>query len=124
MRLKSLLRTALPLLVGMALAVPRADSAHLHVCLDGQESPIGFHSPDGGNHHDDESGTEHQDRDVELNSELLGKSPSKSFDTGLPTTVPVFVAFQTSGDAPSSTVETVILPTRRFVLPPLRGPPA
>lgn len=125
MQLKRLLQTVLPLLLGMSLAVPRADGAHLHLCLDGQEAPVELHSPDGGEHHADESGTEHQDRDLDLSSDSLGKSPSKGFDSGMPATAPSFVAFATSSNMPRPVVDPVpVLSTRRFVLPPFRGPPA
>lgn len=125
MQLKHLLRTAFPLLLGMSLAVPRADGAHVHLCLDGQEAPVELHSPDGGEHHVDEPGADHQDRDLDLSSDTLSKSSSKGFDSGPPTAAPLFVAFATSSDAPNSAVETAPpRSTRRFVLPPFRGPPA
>ena len=123
MQLTYFARTALPLLLGMSLAAPCADGAHLHLCLDGREAPVEVHSPDGGEHHERDAG--HQDRDLDLSNDLVGKSPSKGFDSGLPPTVPIVVAFATSNHRPVPTVDSVApRSTRRFVLPPFRGPPA
>lgn len=125
MRIKRFLRTAVPVLLGMSLVVTRADGAHLHFCLDGQESPVEVHSPDGGTHHAEDANSTHQDRDLDLAEDSLRKSTPKGLEVAalLPSSIsPSLVS--AAGDAPPKFRFVTAPIARRTLLPPLRGPPA
>ncbi|MGQ0586518.1 MAG: hypothetical protein ACT4PK_04880 [Gammaproteobacteria bacterium] len=125
MRIRHFLRTAVPVLLGMTLAVTRADGAHLHFCLDGQEEPVELHSPDNGDHHAEDTGSTHQDRDLELVDDSLGKVTPKGFLAAALLTGAISMdLFKAARDAPPTFRPLAPAVARRFLLPPLRGPPA
>jgi hypothetical protein len=71
-RLTTRTRIVLTLLCA-ALLASRIAGTHLHLCLDGGEAPVALHVADGGEHHAEESGTPHADRDVMLGGDYLSK---------------------------------------------------
>lgn len=125
MRYSRFLQVAMPVLLGITLALPRVDAAHLHLCLDGQETPVALHSPDGGDHHTvSEAGSAHQDFDVDLSNNPLGKSTAKSLDSVLPSAASLFVLTANSASDLQIVFDYVpAISSRRYLLPPLRGPP-
>ena len=108
----------------VTLLAARLDGAHLHLCLDGQETPGSVRlGPDATSH----TGMQapHNDVDVALGGELVAK-PSKG-DIKQPFALPTtsvtlrlaasrfYVATVPVASAPA---------TSSLLLPPLRGPPA
>jgi hypothetical protein len=125
MRIKRFLRTAVPVLLGMSLAVTRADGAHLHVCLDGQEDPVALHSPDNGVHHAEDGGSPHEDRELDLSDDSLRKFTPKGLEVAalLPGAI-ILETIGATGEPPPTFHVVPATANRRFLLPPLRGPPA
>jgi len=75
-------RALLTLLLCITLVVMRIGSAHLHLCMDGQAPAASIHFDDdavspAATHA--EVGQAHQDYDVELGSNALGKLPKIDF---------------------------------------------
>jgi hypothetical protein len=125
MRIKRFLRTAVPVLLGMSLAATRADGAHLHFCLDGQEDPVALHSPDNGVHHAEDGGSPHEDRELDLSDDSLRKFSPKGLEVAA--LLPAAIVLETrsaAGEAPPTLRVVPATVNRRLLLPPLRGPPA
>jgi hypothetical protein len=113
-------------IIALAMFGVRLGGIHLHLCLDGQEPPASLHIEHEEGHADyHHSEGSHQDQDVDL----LAQGVSKKAD---PDKLDLFVgAFSV---AAILSVQQQISPERltsiqptgppRFVLPPLRAPPA
>lgn len=105
----------------------RVGGAHLHLCLDGQESPVSVHAVDDGlDHHQPSASAPHHDQDISLAADALAKSTKLKVE--LP---PMLLAVLLSLLLLVSHTVAPIL-RRRFkltttavtdLLPPLRGPP-
>lgn len=116
-------RRVLLALLCVSVISTRVEAAHLHLCLDGKEAPATVRtSPDPIR--DAGSQAPHNDRDVALASDLIGK---QSKDTSkqpvaLPTGRMPTVAFTASIAAPAAPTPRV--PALSLVTPPpIRGPP-
>lgn len=73
-------RLLLTLFLCIAILVVRVGGAHLHLCLDGQEQTSALHVGSDNLVHDQiESGPAHQDYDVDLISNPLGKLAKVDF---------------------------------------------
>lgn len=110
----------------VTLLVGRVGEAHLHLCFDGKESPSSFHLFDIGLHHA-ESGldTPHEDADVAVSDKLLSKN---KFEWNAPlvllTAIVVFGFLRFPRRFVPPFTARAIPEAPRFLLPPLRGPPA
>lgn len=111
-------------LLCLTLLVTRIAGIHLHLCFDGIEPPVSFHTMDTEVHHADD-GALHDDEDIELPSVTLAKAVQHQSGAAL-----LFVALSCL---------TLILVPRRLIFdwrtpvllftsslllrPPTRGPP-
>lgn len=105
----------------------RVDGAHLHLCLDGQESPVSVHLVDDGlDHHAPSVSAPHHDQDISLFTDAIAKSTKLKVD--LP---PMLLAVLLSLLLLVSYTRAPLLRRRvkltttavTDLLPPLRGPP-
>jgi hypothetical protein len=116
-------RSALMLLVAVALLLARVGGAHLHLCFDGREAPATMHLEDAGLHHTTPGASQaHQDLDITAAGGLLSK-------LNLDLLGAVFAVFFFG---PLLLVACKLIPAARlpyfsplphFLRPPLRGPP-
>ena len=116
-------RSALLLLVAVALLLTRIGGAHLHLCFDGREAPATMHLEDAGLHHTSPgAGQTHQDLDITAAGGVLSK-------LNLDLLAVVFAVFFFG---PLLLVARKLVPATRlpyyspllhFIRPPLRGPP-
>ena len=115
-------RVFLALLCASLLSA-RVDAAHLHLCLDGKEAPATVRaSPDPIG--EDGAQAPHNDRDVALASDLIGKQgkDTSKQPLALPTWRVPMVALLGSVAAPATpTPRALALPL--VIPPPIRGPP-
>ena len=106
------------------LLVARMDGAHLHLCLDGQESPSSVHVwPDAPAHADTQA--PHNDVDLALAADSLAKPGKGDVDQPValpPRSLAMVVAATQFG--PLIVPSVVFPPASSVLLPPLRGPPA
>jgi hypothetical protein len=127
MRSVPLPRLLLVTLVSVALSLVFLAGAHLHLCSYGLEPPVVLHHladvGDHPDHHDSEQ--DHSDSDVELDASLRG-APKNGADapaispSGAHASADVRSrAFRRTSNAPSSVRSAL-----RFLVPPLRAPPA
>lgn len=115
-------------LVAVLLLPMRIANAHLHMCLDGQASPVSMHMADVAAHcglgHEADG---HNDRDVDVSGALI-KAKASTVDDGV------------AGDTLSAYVLAFLLPVQPHIVPeaslldptlssasglhpPVRGPP-
>lgn len=102
----------------------RGGGMHLHLCLDGKESPTEIHWADAGVHNDAEHTFEpHDDRDVEF-GEIAGKLSKTLSDLPLAVVAVLSLLFLLPLAGERLTPRSAARPsTARFYRPPLRGPP-
>lgn len=110
-------------LLCVSLVTTRVDAAHLHLCLDGQEAPAAVRTaPDPAR--DTGAQAPHNDRDVALASDLIGKQSKDNSKqpVALPAGRMPTVAVAVSVAAPVA--RTPRAPALSLVTPPpIRGPP-
>jgi len=102
---------------------------HLHLCLDGQEQRIALHGPDGEAHHQshgNEAAGGHFDEDVELPETGIAKFFAKSLVLPALLLAIVWVVLSPAKGSfdPVRSLNVVLSRQNRYLLPPLRGPPA
>ena len=110
-------------LISVSLLVVRIDGAHLHLCLDGQDSAssvrIGLDVPE-------KSSTQapHNDVDYALVGDLLVK-PGKGIPDQPPAlpAAPSIIAIASSPCAAPAKTAEIVAATFVNLLPPVRGPP-
>lgn len=110
--------------VCVALLITRVAGNHLHLCFDGSEPPVSFHTMDMPDHHGDEE-FEHDDKDIGLPQMTLAKLVSFLLDfavvgallTGL---LELVTQQRIRPEFLVRDLEHAIL---HFLRPPLRGPP-
>lgn len=113
-------------LLCVMLLVVRVGGAHLHLCFDGGEPPVSFHLEDAGIHHQ-ESGVSapHQDQEVMLADEAIGKFSKLSLE--LPVLLVAALLAWAVPLAPRQPAPGYSPPfyalAARLLRPPLRGPP-
>ncbi len=108
-----------------ALLASRIAGTHLHVCLDGSEPPIELHVADDGEHHAEDSGAPHADRDVMLGGDYLSKKGDLA-DPGLLAlclALLLFILPRLRAQLPDYLAPARPRPARINGLPPTRGPP-
>ena len=119
-------RFGLLTLLCVMLLVVRVGGMHLHFCFDGGEPRVSLHGFDGELHHfGPNAAPVHQDVDVSLAGDALGKPDKVKFD------LPIFLIGALAllqlllpKVVPGTTaVPRFILAVRVFLRPPLRGPP-
>lgn len=125
MRLDRRTLARLILLLCVALVVTRVAGNHLHLCFDGSEPPVSFHTMDVESHHADED-LGHNDQDVDLPSATLAKIASFLLDFALLgavflSLVQLLTPQRVRPELLERDPEHSIL---HFLRPPLRGPPA
>lgn len=115
-------------LICLAIFAMPANGAHLHLCLDGNEPPSSLHLTVDADHHN-EPGAQatHNDLDVSLRAEATVKKNRSLL--GLPPLIAAsFILFSmpaAGSIAAPVPREAINEPAPvRFVLPPLRAPPA
>lgn len=114
----------LSIILCVALFLPQAGQAHVHLCLDGGGPAVSVHTPESGEQcpHVDQAG--HHDHTVEVDSPALGKAwPS---GPGAALFLVVVVLFALARRVNLLPVPAGGLPPAAplFLRPPLRGPPA
>ena len=102
----------------------RGGGMHLHLCLDGKESPTEIHWADAGVHNDVEHASEpHNDRDVAL-GEVAGKLSKTFGDLQFAVVAALSLLFLLPRVSERVTPRPAARPSAaRFYRPPLRGPP-
>lgn len=115
-------------LLGLCIAFFAVQIAgvHLHLCMDGQETPSSLHLSDAGVHTDHHDDGQHDDLDVAGLWDVLAKKPHTGFDlpvliTGLLAT---FLPIVSPVSFPRSAELRITQADSRFYRPPLRAPPA
>ena len=114
-------------LVALALLPVRMASAHLHLCLDGQERPISVHVQDVPTHHGVAGAAGgHNDIDVDVSTSVSTKKASNT-DELSPAILGAYVIAVVLTDyapvAPRIEVVTAALVPVFELRPPPRGPP-
>lgn len=112
------------LLVCMALLITRVAGNHLHLCFDGSEPPVSFHTIDAAEHHGEEE-FEHADKDISLPEMTLAKLVSFLLDFALLAAVVIgLLALVTPQRIrPELLIRDLEHAILHFLRPPLRGPP-
>lgn len=116
-------------LAGFALLFAGFTNAqsHVHYCFDGSEPPAAVHLADSTAHHHEDAahaddGTEHDDLDVDVQSQVLAKAAKYDLPA-----IPVLAWTVTLDALPGSTladsVDSPPQPNPRYALPQLRAPP-
>lgn len=112
-------------LLAIALLPVRMASAHLHMCLDGQEPPVSVHVQDIATHDGSEDTAGHNDRDVQLS--VLSITKASGLDKApLPLLDACVLAILLPAPRSITPPVSVLIPdpTPAFDLrPPSRGPP-
>ena len=112
------------LFVSIALLATRIAGSHLHLCFDGSEPPISFHSLDLSDHHGEEE-IEHNDQDVSLPNATIAKIVTTFLDAFIVAALAIFIVpLMTASFLPRNRTagffpRLLLL----FLRPPLRGPP-
>lgn len=111
-------------LLCLTLLVTRIAGIHLHLCFDGIEPPVSFHTTDADVHHADDSAL-HDDEDIELPSATLAKAVQHQSDAALLFVVLGCLTLILTPRRPTFDWRTpVLLFTSSLLLrPPTRGPP-
>ena len=125
-------RRVLIWLLCITIVVMRVGAVHIHFCQDGTEPPVSLHVADSGiddRDHPSQNGTLHGDTDssVSVPGDALLKGSITDADMPMLAAtlglllflLPVFRPVRANWDTP-----VVRTPTRSWILPPLRGPPA
>ncbi|MGH8443178.1 MAG: hypothetical protein ACREVZ_03910 [Burkholderiales bacterium] len=126
MKAPALARFWLIALIGVSVLSARVSGIHLHLCRDGQEPPATVHVSDAGIHdeHHDLADEQHSNVDVLLD-DGLAKTAKSLFD--LPSlagpTAVSFVLIALQGTVWTLGDQSLSRAVRRFLRPPLRGPP-
>lgn len=109
------------------LLVLRIGEAHLHMCLDGQESPVALHFVDVGFEHPFDEGAEHNDTNVSMGAGDLAKLKLSSLELDLPVALLLVLAVLLAGVVTRSPhprkASTAFVRSISWLRPPLRGPP-
>ena len=112
----------------VALLVARIGGAHLHVCLDGAEAPVSFHTNMLEPYSDHDRSAQFSS-DWDLN--LLGDVVAKKVDNGIDTLMPLLgiallltLPLTNSILIPHPRQRPISLSSVRRFRPPLRAPPA
>jgi hypothetical protein len=106
------------------LVVVRVGDAHLHVCLDGAESPVSLHAVDVQSHHANElTIVDHSDFDLQLSAESAPRTGGDEPAAILPAheVLPGCPALQNVSSTSPLAFHPSIPP--RYLLPPVCGPP-
>ena len=112
--------------VSVALVATRIAGSHLHLCFDGSEPPISFHSLDLNDHHGEEE-FEHNDQDVSLPNATIAKIVPTFLDAFIVAAlaiifiVPLLTPSFLPRNRTASFFPRLLL---LFLRPPLRGPPS
>ena len=112
--------------LALLLVTVRSADAHVHMCLDGQESPAALHVADGGVHHAGGANAEqgHNDKDVKYAVDGTLKK-ADSGDAWVIATVwsLAFLLPPRTAELPSDREASPPACNPFFLRPPLRGPP-
>jgi hypothetical protein len=114
--------------VCVAMVALRVGGFHVHMCLDGAEPPLSFHTADSGLHHLDEvaEGEAHADRDVAIASDLVVKKPFADLDLSMLAAFGALLLYLLARPRGLPAFPPTPVRARRArarLLPPLRGPP-
>jgi hypothetical protein len=111
------------LLVCVTLLITRVAGNHLHLCFDGSEPPVSFHTMDMPDHHAEEE-LEHDDQDIGLPEMTLAKL-AFLLDFVLLAAVAIgFINFiPNQRIRPEFFIRDLEHSIPHFLRPPLRGPP-
>jgi hypothetical protein len=112
------------LVVCMALLITRVAGNHLHLCFDGSEPPVSFHTMDMTDHHAEEE-FQHDDQDIDLPEMTLAKLVAFLLDVALIAAVVIglLALVTTQRLRPEFLVRDLQHSILHFLRPPLRGPP-
>jgi hypothetical protein len=112
-------------LLCIALLCARLGGAHLHLCLDDSELPVGVHASEPGHHDAHHNDPAHDDRDVSLIGEAL-KPLIKLFADLPPLLAALFFGLTAFAlvRRPAGNGTQVPNPQNRLFRPPLRAPPS
>ena len=112
------------LLLCVTLLVTRVAGNHLHLCFDGSEPPVSFHTLGVDALHVDED-LEHNDQDISLPNATLAKVASFLIDSALIATLLLCIVqlLRPQSIRPASIERYVEHSILHLLLPPLRGPP-
>jgi hypothetical protein len=121
-------RFLLVMLLCVALVAVRATGMHLHLCFDGAEPAASLHLTDDGTAgatHLVGTGPAHDDLDLSLIDEVLGKLSKSSFNLPvvLLTCALLFLFPRAATPIPRPVLWGGFASFPRFIRPPLRGPP-
>lgn len=113
------------LVLCMALLITRVAGNHLHLCFDGSEPPVSFHTMDVPNHHGDDE-LEHDDKDIALPQMTLAKVISFLLDFAVVAALLIGLLDLVTQQRirPEFLVRDPEHSILHFLRPPLRGPPA
>lgn len=104
----------------------RAGGSHLHLCLDGSEPPVSFHAFEVGVHHDDPlADAPHQDTDIGVSGQILGKflTPDLDLPPVLLTALIGLLLLRSPRQRPQFAEPRAAIAAALYLRPPLRGPP-